>query len=78
MIRALVRHQRQMIIEAKPRLRKQLLAHRKEAQDGLNKLPPCYKTPLEKTEVFMRMYHHLNDRLKDVVLNCRGGLESEQ
>lgn len=77
LIRALVRHQRSMIINFKPLLRKQLTNSKKDAEEGLKALPPCYKTALEKTEVFIRMHQILDKKLDDAVKNCKDSFDNQ-
>jgi len=48
LIKALIGHQREMILRFKPVLRQQLSSHKHKTEALLNKLPKCYNTVLEK------------------------------
>ena len=42
----------------------------------LNALPSCYKTTMEKNEVFLSMLQKFSFIFNDIVRNCRVSLES--
>lgn len=75
LIKALIGHQREMILRFKPILRQQLASHRQKTDALLEKLPPCYRTAMEKNQVFLAMLHKFSFTFIDIVKNSRVSLE---
>ena len=45
------------------------------AQSELDKLPPCYKTDMEKNEIFLKMLQNFSMKINDIIRNNRVSLE---
>ena len=71
LIKALITHQRKMIIQFKPEMHRQLLANRTEAHNQLKALPACFKTDNEKNDIFIKMLTDFSQMMRDSVQNCR-------
>ena len=74
LIEALVLHQREMIVNFKPKLRKKLASQKVQSQANLNALPKCYGTYSEKNEIFLKMLQKFSFTTNDIVKNCRVSL----
>ena len=56
-----------MLLQFKPMLRKKLEEIKRQKSIELEKLPPCYKTDLEKNQVFWSLSNSFKKELENVV-----------